>query len=139
MLEADLIESKAFLSLSGKAAMLTLIRFYQKAHRKRTKGKSKSPGRMTITNNGQIIFTYAEAKELGISRKTFFRVLRELVEEKGFIDVTSQGYYQGEPTRFAISQRWKRYGTDSYERVQIGRVLPKGMGFQEGNIRGMPL
>jgi hypothetical protein len=33
MLEPDLIESDAFRDLSGKAAILVLIRFHQKAHR----------------------------------------------------------------------------------------------------------
>jgi hypothetical protein len=134
MLEANLIESEAFLRLSGKAAMLVLIRFYQKAHRKRIKGKSKGIGNMTITNNGQIVFTYAEAAELGISRPTFFRVLRELIQDKGFIDITETGsWYLKQATKFAISQRWKRYGTDLYDRVEVGRLLPPGLGFKKGN------
>lgn len=139
MLEADLIESEAFLSLSGRAAMLTLIRFYQKARRKRIKGKSKRPGQMTITNNGEIVFTYGEAKELGLSGGTFNRVLHELIEERGFIDVAEQGHYLKGPTKFAISERWKRYGTDEYKRCEIERTLPRGMGFQKGNVRGKPL
>lgn len=138
MLDADLIESKAFLSLSGKAAMLTLIRFHQKAHRKRTKGKSKKLGKMIITNNGQIVFTYGEAKELGMPARTFNRVLHELVEDKGFMDIAEQGHYLKGPTKFAVSQRWKHYGTDEYERVKIDRTLPRGMGFQKGNVRGKP-
>ena len=47
---------------------------------------------MKITNNGEIIFTYAEAMELGMkSSSTFNTVLRELVEDKGFIDIAEQG------------------------------------------------
>jgi hypothetical protein len=129
MLEPDLIESKAIRGLSGKA-LLTLIRFHQKAHRKRTGKRQKGMKDMIITNNGEIIFTYAEAEELGISKATFFRVLRELIENRGFIDVAKRGHYQGEPTKFAISDRWKRFGTDQYKRVKFERVLPRGMGFQ---------
>jgi len=132
MLESELIESEAFLSLSGKAAMLVLVRFHQKAYRKRPKGKKRS--KMVITNNGEITFPYAEALELGISRKTFHRVLRELVETKGFIDIAEPGnWYLKQATKFAISERWKRYGTPHYERVEIGRSLPSGLGFQRGN------
>ena len=134
MLEPDLIESEAFLSLSSVAAMKVLIRFHQKAHRKRTKGKSKNLGKMVITNNGDIVFTYAEALELGIPKATFVRALKELVETKGFIDIAEPGnWFLKQPTKFAISQRWKRYGTPDYETVKMPRMLPKGKGWQLGN------
>jgi hypothetical protein len=135
MLDASLIESDAFRDLSGKAAMLVLIRFHQKAHRKRTGKRSKRVDAMTITNNGQILFPYAEARELGIrSDATTHKVFCELVEEKGFIDVATPGnWYTRQPTKFALSQRWKRYGTPDYKRVEIPRRLPRGLGFQCGH------
>lgn len=134
LLESRLIESEAFLNLSGKAAILVLIRFHQKAHRRRAKGR-KGIKNMVITNNGQIIFTYSEAQELGISRKTFHRVLRELVEDRGFINIREPGnWFLRQPTKFAISERWKRYGTAEYESVKIERALPSGLGFQSGNL-----
>jgi hypothetical protein len=134
-LTSDLIESDAFLSLSGKAAMLCLIRFHQKAYKKNVKRKRGGAKEPQITNNGEIIFTYAEAKELGIkSSQTFYRVIRELVKYKGFIDIAKFGnWYQKEPNRFAISYRWKRYGTPEYEEVEILRSLPKGLGFKKQN------
>jgi hypothetical protein len=132
-LTSDLIESDAFLSLTGKAAMLCLIRFHQKAYKKNTKRKQGGAKEPMITNNGEIIFTYAEAKELKIkSSQTFYRVIRELVEEKGFIDISESGnWYQKVPNKFAISYRWKRFGTSEYERVEIPRSLPKGLGFKK--------
>jgi hypothetical protein len=132
-LTSDLIESDAFLSLSGKAAMLCVIRFHQKAYKKNEKRKQGGAKEPRITNNGEIIFTYAEAFELGIkSSQTFHKVIRELVEDKGFIDISESGnWYQKEPNRFAISYRWKRYGTPEYEKVEIPRSLPKGLGFQK--------
>ncbi len=132
MLGPDIIESDAFLNLSGKAAMLCLIRFHQKAYKKRTSRKKAGLKDMVITNNGEIIFTYSEAKELGIkSSQTFFKVIRELVEDKGFLDVAEIGnWYDRAPTKYAISGRWKRYGTPEYERVEIPRLLPKGIGFK---------
>lgn len=131
MLEPALIESDAFLNLSGKAAVVFLIRFHQKAYKKRTSRKKRGMKDLVITNNGEIIFTYTEAYELGFrSSETFHRVIRELVTEKGFIDIAEPGnWYFKEPTKFAISQRWKKYGTPEYERVEIPRLLPKGIGF----------
>lgn len=127
----DLIESAAFMNLSGKAAMLCLIRFHQKTYKKRLKGK-KGLKHLVITNNGEIIFTYGEAVELGIkSSRTFHKVLKELVQDKGFIDIAEPGnWYYKQPTKYAISERWKWYKTDRYETVRLDRSLPKGKGFQ---------
>ncbi|UCG80776.1 MAG: hypothetical protein JSV60_00395 [Desulfobacterales bacterium] len=129
MLEPDLIESEAIQGLSGKA-MLVLIRFHQKAHRKKTKRQGI---RWTmITNNGQIQFPYAEARELGIkSDATFYKIIRQLVEERGLVDITEPGnWYLKQPTKYAISERWKRYGTPDYKGVKIPRILPPGLGLQ---------
>jgi hypothetical protein len=132
MLEPALIESQAFRDLSGKSAMLILIRFHQKAYKRRKNGKKRGLKNLIVTNNGEIIFTYGEAKELGIkSSQTFYRCIRELVD-KGFIDIEHRGHYiNSDPNRYAISERWKRYGTPQYERVEIQRVLPNGLGFQK--------
>ena len=135
MLEPSLIESQAFEALSGKAAMLVLIRFHQKAYKKRRDGKKRGLKNLMVTNQGEIIFTYTEAAELGIkSTQTFHKVLKELIEEKGFIDIAYRGnYYENEPSLYGISGRWKRYGTSQYEKVKIPRVLPKGIGFKKQN------
>jgi hypothetical protein len=136
MFDPVIIESDAFLNLSGKAAMLCLIRFHQKAHRKNTSTRKRGLKHLVITNNGEIIFTYGEARELGIkSPDTFYKVIRELVEDKGFIDVAESGHwYEKKPTKYSISQRWKRYGTPDYEKVKIPRALPKGKGFQKTKL-----
>ena len=136
MLEPSLIESEAFEDLSGKAAMLVLIRFHQKANKKRRDGKRKGLKNLMVTNQGEIIFTYAEAAELGIkSTQTFHRVLKELIEDKGFIDMAHRGnYYENEPSRFSISNRWVHYGTSQYEKLKIPRILPKGIGFKKQKI-----
>jgi hypothetical protein len=136
MLDPVIIESDAFFNLSGKAAMLCLIRFHQKAWRKNTKTGKKGLKHLTITNNGEIKFTYGEAKELGIkSPDTFNKVIRELVKDKGFIDIAERGHwYEKKPTKFAISERWKRYGASDFEKVEISRILPKGKGFQKTKL-----
>jgi len=113
--------------------MMVLIRFHQKAYRKNTSTKRRGYKNMIITNNGQIIFTYAEAKELGIkSTQTFHKVIRELVEDKGFISISEPGnWYERKPTKFSIVERWKRYGTAEYEKEPVPRGLPKGLGFKK--------
>jgi hypothetical protein len=132
MLEADLIESDALRDLSGKAALLVLIRFHQKAHRRKTRGSRRSIQRYEITNNGEIVFTYAEAKELGIaSSRTFWKACRELVE-KGFTDLAEHpNWLEKQPAKWAISTRWKWYATDRFEPATIERILPPGVGFQK--------
>ena len=71
--------------------------------------------------------------ELGMKApSTFNNVIRQLVEDKGFIDIAEHGnWYLKEPTKYAISHRWKRYGTPEYERVKIPRKLPAGIGFKK--------
>jgi len=130
-LEPSLIESEAFLNLSGKAALICLIRFHQKAYKKRVSKKTKGVKDLVITNNGEIVFTYAEARELGLkSSRTFNKALHELVEEKGFVDVAIPGnWYLKESTKYSISGRWKRYGTTDFEQAKMLRGLPEGLGF----------
>jgi hypothetical protein len=132
-LTPDLIESEAFLNLSGKAAMLCVIRFHQKAFKKKIKPKRGGSKETIITNNGEIIFTYAEAKELGIrSSRTFYRVIRELVEDKGFVDIEEHGgWYGKQPNKFSISYRWRKYGTGEYKKMEVPRILPSGIGFKK--------
>ncbi len=132
-LESSLIESEAFRNLSGKAAIVFLIRFHQKAFRKTLKKKSKVFKNYLISNNGKIIFTEAEAIELGFtSSSTYQVIIKELVTEKGFIDIAEPAnWYSKQPAKFSISERWRKYGTPEYKRVEIPRRLPKGLGFQK--------
>lgn len=133
MLAPDLIESEAFKNLSGKWAVVVLIRFHQKAYRKNAKKGKKGMWNQVITNNGEIIFTYGEAKELGIkSSSTFCTVIRELVEDKGFISIAEPGnWYEQKSSKYSIVERWKKFGTPEYQKEIVPRSLPKGLGFQK--------
>jgi hypothetical protein len=132
ILEPDLIESDAVRDLSGKFALLVLIRFHQKAHRRNPSRKKQGIQKMIITNNGEIVFTHAEARELGIkSSGTFWKVCRELVE-KGFLELAEYpNWLEKKPGKWAISTRWKWYGTNRFETKSIKRILPSGVGFQK--------
>ena len=123
-LTPDILESDAYWSLTSANAVRFLSRFHQKAFRKKPKGNGKRGG-YQITNNGEIIFTYSEAKELGVkSDRSISRAFKELIN-KGFIDISEPGnWYLKEPTKFAISFRWQKYGTDEYEPPKQKHALP---------------
>ena len=135
-LTPDLIESEAFLGLC-KSSMLCLIRFHQKAFKRPIKHKKR--GGYEITNNGEIIFTYSEARELGLkSNRTIARAFNQLIE-KGFVDTAEPGnWYLKQPTKYSISDRWKKYNTpplceSKKTKPQFTRVNP--IEFTRGNPR----
>ena len=139
LFDREIIASQAFKDLSGGVVIKCLIKFHQKRfNRKRTKDRKGVAVRdMEIVNNGEIIFPYAEAAELGISESGFKKALQELIEDKGFIDIAEPGeWYLRQATKFSISFRWQKYGTPDYKKIEIPRRLPKKIGFQKGNPFG---
>ena len=128
-LEPDLIESQAFRELSGRAAIRVLIRFHQKAWKRKSKGK-KGIKTLQVTNQGEIVFPYSEALWLGWfkSAGTFQRVLVELIEQKGFIDLAEPGnWHEHKPARYGISERWRHYGTPNYQTVSMAEEKRKSL------------
>jgi len=86
-----------------------------------------------ILNNGELVFTYEEAKRLyGITAGRFTRAIEELVE-KGFLDIseTGMGLYKM-ATHYGISDRWRDYGTPSFRQVHRPERSIK-CGFRKGN------
>ena len=118
-LEQIFIESDAFYDLSGMAAMRTLLRFHQKANKRFTGGRKRGGSKsLETTNNGEITFPYTEfVEDLGYNRGTFAKCLKELIDEKGFIDIAERGnWHDGKLTKYSISYRWMDYGTDQYRK-----------------------
>jgi hypothetical protein len=107
--EQELIKSPAYIELGGKAPQVFMLFL---CRRRVEKG---SRGRHVITNNGKIIFPYKETFEkYGIKKSTFAKALDKLVEN-GFIDVChSGGGMNGDCSLFAISDRWRMYGTEKF-------------------------
>ena len=60
VIDADLVTSKVFLKLKGVAPKVFLL-FLRR--RKMTKVGKKGKEKWVISNNGEIVFPYAEAKE----------------------------------------------------------------------------
>lgn len=107
-----LIESNAWLNLRGKAPQVFLL-FLKR--RKMTRVKRDGQHHWVCSNGNELTFTYAEADDKGIGRDQFRRAIDALVEN-GFMDVTEYGGGVDHlKTIYAISDRWRRYGTDAFE------------------------
>jgi hypothetical protein len=106
----ELQESPAYRSLS-RVAMLLYQDFLAKRIMKPIRRNRKKV--WVCENNGQIIFTYAEAEEKGYSRGQFRNGIDEL-QEKGLLDITHQGKGgkkpqkgTGDVTTYWIDDRWQ--------------------------------
>ena len=90
---------------------------------KTKKGRSND---WIIENNGEIVFTYAEAEKQGIGRREFRNAIDQLVD-KGFLDITHQGSggHKGDTSKYALSERWKDYGTKEFQPTRTPRKKDK--------------
>jgi hypothetical protein len=133
--ERGLIESKAFAALKTTTAHRVLLIFYTKRQFEKSGRRGKE--QWYIKNNGEIVFTYNEAKKrYGISYSAF-RNARDEILDKGFVDIAAsgQGTYKV-ATFYSISDRWRLYGTPEYEPAQPRPKKPINRGFQKGNQFG---
>jgi hypothetical protein len=107
-IERALYRSAAFKRLS-KSATLILLEFLG---RRRLEHRG---GAWVVTNNGLITLSYREVKRLfGLFPSTMTKAITQLVEY-GFIDIAHQGIANSKDfSRYAISERWKDYGTGKF-------------------------
>jgi hypothetical protein len=136
VLEQMMVKSRAWLSLSGTAVQVYLLFRCkcQVAKRCRPPGKRSEGLLGRILNNGELVFTYHEAKRLyGITAGRFRRAIDELIE-KGFLDIaeTGMGLYKM-ATHYAISDRWRWWGTERFETAKRPEPSIRGCGFRKGN------
>jgi len=132
--ERRLVRSKAFLSLTATAIKVLMI-FHIKRQMESVGRRGKE--QWTIKNNGEITFTYKEAKnEYGISESAFRCAIDELIS-KGFIEIARTGMGVHKVTTwYSISDRWREYGTPEYEKPKPRPKKPINRGFQKGNKYG---
>lgn len=64
-------------------------------------------------NNGNLSYTFKEGEKI-MHRNTYAKALNELVSH-GFIDIVRSGGLNKECNIFALSYRWKKYGTPHFE------------------------
>jgi hypothetical protein len=129
-LEPQFISSEAFRSLNG-TAIIVLLRFLQKRRLEKTKWKRRDSWR--VINNGDIVFTYDEAEDMGLSRNQF-RDAKYTLLERGFI---SESPLEGGLFRKACLY-WVHV-PDSEQRWMDWKPLPKKsrrnppVGFEPGH------
>jgi hypothetical protein len=131
-IERHLLKCAAWFSLGGAAPQVYML-FRTKCQMGRLPGK---PGKRDwmILNNGEITFSYREAKRnYGITAPRFRRAIDELVE-KGFIDVEASGMgVQKVATQYRVSDRWRDYGTPSFREAERPKPSIANPGFKRGN------
>lgn len=132
VLKMCLVKSPVWFSLGGIAKAVYLL-FRTKCRMGRPPGK---PGKRKwiILNNGELVFTYREAKsKYKITASRFRRALDELIE-KGFIDVEATGMgVHKVATEYAISDRWRDFGTPAFRQAKRPAPSIKNPGFKRGN------
>jgi len=74
-------------------------------------------------NRYNIIFPYREAIKI-MSVNTFIKCRNKLIE-RGFIDVIKRGGLEKQPAIYGLSDRWKKYGTKDFVKIDVKKILPK--------------
>lgn len=128
-IEPEIFYSEAYQVVSSSASAInTLLRCLQK--RKWETRKAGKKRKIIFIDDG-FTFPYAEAVGLGISGKTMhWKNLKKLVEV-GFLDMVHQGgwYRKHEKTSdysvYKFSERWRKYGTPEFVKVEKEKVLPE--------------
>ena len=129
-LEADILYSAAFKKIirSSGLTLAVLLRCFQKRKWDELKSGRK---KKVVYRDEAFIFPYSEMLELwGIKTTTAWKIIKRLVEV-GFLDIEHQGgWYQKHErekdfSRYKLSERWRKYGTPEFKKVEKERVLPK--------------
>jgi len=128
-IDNDLVRSKAFEELHGTAIRVYLV-FLGKRKMQKLKGTRGRAPQWIITNDGNISFTYDEAKRFNINPQSFAGALDKLVET-GFIDIShlGSGGVKGDKSTYTISERWRKYGTAEFVQKKRPKDTRKGRGF----------
>jgi len=121
VVQRELLKSEVFRQLNGTAKTI----FFDFLMKCRVKSRTPKTGRQKvreILNNGEIEYCYSEAEKRGIPRTSFMRAIDTLVKH-GFITVahSGSGGKKGDKNLYAISDRWKQWGTETF----VPAVRPK--------------
>ena len=133
VLEQQLVKSRVWIELGGVSKTIFLI-FRCKCQYQKPQGHKHRRQRAEHVNNGELVFTYAEAlKKYGITAPRFRRAIDELLA-KGLIDIASTGAGMFRMvTLFAISERWRFYGTSDFVEAKRPKRNVGYPGFKRGN------
>jgi hypothetical protein len=106
--------SPAFRKLTATTIVILLEFYYRRRfcsiNNPRTGNKE-----YVMTNNGEIVLTYAEiTTRFGIARSTFRNSIDQLVK-LGFIDIAHHGGgMMKDSSKYGISERWREYGKEEF-------------------------
>ena len=118
-IERDILESDAFWDLNGTAIKVFMV------FRLKCKISNNSYGKRDlkrIVNNGELVFTFQEAKKkYRIPKSTFLRARDQLIK-LGFIAITDEGGCH-HTTKYSISNNWKKYPNKTFERAKSGNLV----------------
>ena len=106
-IEQKLVDSEGFKGLKAHTKWL-YVEF-----RLRYRGK----------NSRDITITEKEAKKI-MDFRTFRADYRKLIE-LGFIDLIKCGGFYKEKHIFGLSNRWRKYGTKDFVKIDIDKLFPK--------------
>lgn len=114
-IQDQILFSKAWLSLGGKAPQVYMLFRYRVQTEKVKYGPDKGKHRETNTQN--LTFTYKQAKEYGLTQDMFLTALDSLID-RGFLDVIEYGGgLEHRKTIYGLSDRWRKYGQSGFESV----------------------
>jgi len=84
-------------------------------------------------NAKHIIFKQEEIKKI-MAIGTFYKSRNQLIE-RGIIDVINRGGLEKQPAIYGLSDRWKKYRTKDFIKLDIKDILPKiyNTSFKEGH------
>ena len=130
-IEADILESQAYLSLSGIAPQVLSL-FLLKRQFEKVGGKKNGKPKKVCVNQNSLSLTYIEAKEkFGITQPRLTRAIDDLLA-KGFLACIHQGgAYQQDKSIFGLSENWRLWrpgmviDTRKKEAVNRGFRKPK--------------
>jgi hypothetical protein len=116
-----LLRSEAYQSLEYAHSAKVLTWFFEKRRVERGKTSpyqtSRKGKQRWIESKEPVKFTYDESRCRGLTNYKFSKALREL-HAHGFIDVAKHGTgLQGDSSTYILSDRWERYGTPDFEKV----------------------
>lgn len=82
-------------------------------------------------DRGHIVFTHEEAGEF-MAGGTFKKTRDKLVEN-GFINVVERGGLWGKKAIFALSDRWRKWNTKEFKKIDIDKLPKRSYFFKKGH------
>ena len=130
-IEANILESQAYLSLSGIAPQVLSL-FYLKKQYEKVGGKKNGKQKRVCINGNSLSLTYIEAKEkYGITQPRLTRAIDDLLAKGFLICIHQGGAYQQDKSIFGLSENWRLwrpgmvFETRKKETVKRGFRKPK--------------